>query len=156
MALAICKAVAGELHHTTSQSCDLATVKTVTEGCQYYPRVFETGQAGRFHFVLVDEADRMSYPAQLAFLSKLNGTAFPPNTIFVFTCNAVDSLENRFFSRCRRVDFSSYGLPEGIAGLLQRVRDAETDSQTGRILAGWRKTVRTTSEMRSWRWRLNC
>jgi hypothetical protein len=27
------------------------------------------------------------------------------------------------------VDFSSYGLSEGIAGLLQRVWDAEADSQ---------------------------
>ena len=128
MALAICKAVGGELHHIPSQSCDLATVKSVTDRCQYYPRVFETGQAGRFHFVLVDEADRMSYPAQLAFLSKLDATAFPPNTIFVFTCNAVDSLEGRFLSRCRRVDFSSYGMSEGITGLLQRVWDAETHS----------------------------
>jgi replication-associated recombination protein RarA len=128
MALAVCKAVVGELHHIPSQSCDLATVKAVTDRCQYYPRVFDTGQAGRFHFVLVDEADRMSYPAQLAFLSKLDATAFPPNTIFAFTSNAVDSLEPRFLSRCRRVDFSSYGLSEGIAGLLQRVWDAETDS----------------------------
>jgi DNA polymerase III delta prime subunit len=78
----------------------------------------------------VDEADRMSYPAQLAFLSKLDATAFPPNTIFVFTCNAVDSLEARFLSRCRRIDFSSYGLAEGIKGLLERIWDAETDNPT--------------------------
>jgi hypothetical protein len=68
----------------------------------------------------------MSYPAQLAFLSKLDATAFPPNTIFVFTCNAVDSLEARFLSRCRRVEFSSYGMADGIAGLLQRIWEAET------------------------------
>jgi replication factor C subunit 2/4 len=130
MALAICKAIAGELHHIPSQSCDLATVKSVTDQCHYYPRMFESGTPGRFHFVLVDEADRMSYPAQLAFLSKLDATAFPPNTIFVFTCNAVDSLEARFLSRCRRIDFSSYGLAEGIRGLLERIWDAETDNPT--------------------------
>jgi replication factor C subunit 2/4 len=128
MALAICNAVAGELHHIPSQSCDLATVKAVTDRCQYYPRIFESGQAGRFHFVLVDEADRMSPAAQLAFLSKLDGTAQPERTIFVFTCNSVDCLETRFLSRCRRVDFSSYGMAEGIAGLLQQVWDAETES----------------------------
>lgn len=77
----------------------------------------------------------MSYPAQLAFLSKLDATAFPPNTIFVFTCNAVDSLEARFLSRCRQVEFSSYGLSEGIVGLLQRVWDAETDGQSKRNFA---------------------
>jgi replication factor C subunit 2/4 len=130
MAMAICYAIAGELHHIPSQSCDLATVKAVTDRCHYYPRILETGQPGRFHFVLADEADRMTGPAQLAFLSKLDGTAFPPNTIFVFTCNAVDSLEARFLSRCRRVDFSSYGMSEGIVSLLQRVWDAETDSST--------------------------
>ena len=59
----------------------------------------------------------MTPAAQLAFLSKLDGTAYPPNTIFVFTCNGVDSLESRFLSRCRRVDFSSYGMSEGIVGL---------------------------------------
>jgi DNA polymerase III delta prime subunit len=89
----------------------------------------ETGQPGRFHFVLVDEADRMTPAAQLAFLSKLDGTAYPPNTVFCFTCNSVDTLEPRFLSRCRRVEFSSYGLSDGIAGLLQRVWDAETASQ---------------------------
>jgi replication factor C subunit 2/4 len=129
MALAICNAIAGELHHIPSQSCDLATVKATTDRCHYYPRILETGQPGRFHFVLVDEADRMTPAAQLAFLSKLDATAFPPNTIFVFTCNSVASLESRFLSRCRSVEFSSYGLSEGIAGLLQRVWDAETDSQ---------------------------
>jgi replication-associated recombination protein RarA len=129
MAMAMCRAVAGELHHIASQTCDLATVKAVTDRCHYYPRVFESGQPGRFHFVLVDEADRMSYPAQLAWLSKLDATDPLPNTIVCFTCNAVDTLEARFLSRCRRVDFSSYGMSEGIAGLLQRVWDAETDSQ---------------------------
>lgn len=132
MALAICKAVAGELHHIPSQSCDLATVKAVTDRCHYYPRIQETGQPGRFHFVLVDECDRMTAPAQLAFLSKLDGTAYPPNTIFCFTCNSVDSLEARFLSRCRRVDFSSYGISEGIVGLLEQVWDAETDGSTAR------------------------
>ncbi len=130
MGLAICNAIAGELHHIPSQSCDLATVKAVTDRCHYYPRILETGQPGRFHFVLADEADRMTSAAQLAFLSKLDGTAFPPNTIFCFTCNSVDSLESRFLSRCRRVDFSSYGMSEGIVGLLQHVWDAETDGST--------------------------
>lgn len=72
----------------------------------------------------------MTPAAQLAFLSKLDGTAFPPNTIFCFTCNSVDSLEARFLSRCRRVDFSNYGMSEGIVGLLQHVWNAETDGTT--------------------------
>lgn len=126
MALAMSRTVDGELHHVPSQSCDLSAVKAVTDRCHYYPRIFENGKPGRFHVVLIDEADRMSYAAQLALLSKLDSTAFPPNTIFVLTCNAVDSLESRFLSRCRRLDFSSYGMSDGITSLLQRVWDTET------------------------------
>src|SRR5580765_6619531 len=51
MALAICKALDGELHHIPSQSCDLATVKQVTDTCHYYPRMIEDGKAGKFHVV---------------------------------------------------------------------------------------------------------
>jgi replication factor C subunit 2/4 len=132
MALAICKAIAGELHHIPSQNCDLATVRSVTDQCHYYPRIFENGQPARFHVVLVDEADQMSNAAQLALLSKLDATAYPPNTVFIFTCNATDRLESRFLSRCRVLEFSSYGMASAITGLLQRIWDAEVDSPTER------------------------
>src|SRR4051812_6636 len=131
MALAICKAIAGELHHIPSQSCDLATVKSITDTCHYYPRMIADGKPGKFHFVLVDEADKMSYPAQLAFLSKLDATAFPPMTVFVFTCNAVDSLEARFLSRCRRIDFSSYEMASQVSELLQRIWHDQTQGKAG-------------------------
>jgi len=132
MGLAISKAVAGELHHIPSQECTVDNVKRIVDQCHYYPRIFESGIPGRFHFVLVDESDQMSNAAQLAFLSKLDSTAFPPNTIFVFTCNSVDRFEPRFLSRVRRVEFSSYGMAEGITGLLARVWDSETDNPVER------------------------
>lgn len=132
MAFAISKAIAGESHHIPSQSCSVDEVRKVTDQCHYYPRMIEDCRPGRWHTVIVDEADQMSNAAQLAFLSKLDGTAFPPNTIFIFTCNAVDRFEARFLSRCRRVDFSSYGMAEGISGLLARIWDAETDNPTER------------------------
>lgn len=132
MAFAISKAIAGESHHIPSQSCTVDEVRRVTDQCHYFPRMMETGQPGKFHVVIVDEADQMSGAAQLAFLSKLDGTAYPPNTVFIFTCNAVDRFEARFLSRCRRIDFSSYGMAEGISGLLARIWDAETDNPTER------------------------
>ena len=53
----------------------------------------------------------MSNAAQLALLSKLDATAFPPNTIFVFTCNATENLEKRFFEPVAgQIHFSSYGM----------------------------------------------
>lgn len=74
----------------------------------------------------------MSNAAQLALLSKLDATAFPPNTIFVFTCNATDNLEKRFLSRCRTIEFSSYGMAGEITGLLSSIWDRETDNPVER------------------------
>lgn len=132
MALAICKALDGELHHIPSQSCDLATVKQVCDTCHRFPFDWTRGVAAKFHVVLVDEADQMSNAAQLAFLSKLDATAKPPNTIFIFTCNATDRLEPRFLSRVRHVQFSNYGMAEGIANILAKIWDRETDNPTER------------------------
>jgi DNA polymerase III delta prime subunit len=85
-ALALAEALSAELHHIPSQQCNASAVEDVIRQCWYIPR-------SGFHLVLVDEADRMSNAAQLQFLSKLDATAFPPQTIFVFTCNAIDGLE---------------------------------------------------------------
>lgn len=90
-ALAFAEAIRGELHHVPSQQCTVETIDSVSRQCHYVPA---TGHS--FHVVLVDEADKMSKAAQLALLSKLDATAFPPSTIFIFTCNATDGLEDRF------------------------------------------------------------
>ena len=94
MALALAEMLGAELHHIPSQQCNVSAVEDVIRQCWYVPR-----SAG-FHLVLVDEADRMSNAAQLHFLSKLDATACPPQTIFVFTCNATEGLEpNPLYSR---------------------------------------------------------
>ena len=120
MGLALAAAIPAELHHIPSQNCTLETVERVRRTCQYVP------VAGcSFHLVLVDEADRMTPAAQIALLSKLDATDFPPNTILVFTCNSTDGLEKRFLSRCRVIEFSSYGMSQAIADLLARIWEAE-------------------------------
>lgn len=91
MALALAETLRAELHHIPSQQCLVANVEDVIR--RWYVPV-----SGGFHLILVDEADRMSNAAQLHFLSKLDATAFPPQTIFVFTCNTTDGLEPRFLS----------------------------------------------------------
>ena len=126
LALAMAEQLPAELHHIPSKNCDLATVENVCRQCHYAPRMFDGWKACPFHLVLVDEADSMSPAAQMAFLSKLDATAFPPGTIFVFTCNATTNLESRFLSRCRVVEFSSYGMNGPISELLERVWTAET------------------------------
>jgi replication-associated recombination protein RarA len=102
MALALAAAIPAEIHHIPSQECNLENIERVRRTCQYVP------MAGcKMHLVLVDEADRMTDAAQISLLSKLDSTNFPPNTIFVFTCNASDRLEARFLSRLRVIEFSS-------------------------------------------------
>ncbi len=124
MALALCEAIGGELHHIPSQSCNVETVNDVVRQCHYVPR---NGQKS-LHVVLVDEADQMTPQAQLAFLSKLDGTAFPPSTCFIFTANDTERLQDRFLSRCMVLQFSSHGMAKEAASLLERIWIAEKGS----------------------------
>lgn len=123
MGLALAAAIPAEIHHIPSQECNLENIERVRKTCQYVP------MAGfRFHLVLVDEADQMTAAAQISLLSKLDATNFPPNTIFIFTCNGTDRLEARFLSRCHVVEFSSYGMSADVAQLLDKVWTAESGS----------------------------
>jgi replication-associated recombination protein RarA len=124
IALALADSIPAELHHIPSRKCTLETVEAVAARCFYFPW---TGK--KFHLVLVDEADQMTEAAQLAFLSKLDATAFPPNTIFIFTANSKDRLEQRFLSRCRVIEFSSYGMNAPCAELLERIWQSEHGSE---------------------------
>jgi replication-associated recombination protein RarA len=127
MGLAFCETIRGELHHVPSQTCNVETLENVIRQCHYVP-----ASGHSFHIILVDEADRMTKAAQLHLLSKLDATAFPPSTIFLFTANTTDGLEDRFISRCMQLQFTSHGLAEPTAELLARIWQAEagtTDEQ---------------------------
>lgn len=100
LAMALAEEIGAELHHIPSASCNLETVQRVCESCYYTPMF-----GGQWHLVLIDEADVMSAAAQNAFLSRLDATHFPPNTIFIFTANSTKKLEPRFQSRCRIIPF---------------------------------------------------
>jgi DNA polymerase III delta prime subunit len=84
----------------------------------------------------------MTPAAQLALLSKLDATAFPPNTVFIFTCNETGNLEPRFLSRCRVIEFSSYGMAGEIAAYLDGVWHAEGGNDNGPDLARLAKETR--------------
>ena len=122
MALALAEVLHAEVHHIPSQQCLVRNVEEIIRQCWYVP------QSGGFHLVLVDEADKMSNAAQLHFLSKLDATAFPPQTIFVFTCNTTDGLEARFLSRTRQIEFSSYGMASEATRLLESIWQREANS----------------------------
>jgi replication-associated recombination protein RarA len=121
MALALCEMVRGELHHIPSQSCNVATIEETVRQCHYIPR----NGVRSLHVVLIDELDSASKAAQLALLSKTDGTAFPPNTVFIGTCNVTDNLEDRLLSRFMQLQFSSHGMAKEAASLLERIWIAE-------------------------------
>lgn len=120
MAHALAAAIGGEVHHVPSRKCDLGTVESTFATCAYVP------MGGGWHFVLVDEADQMTHAAQLAFLSRLDGTAPSPQTIILFTGNSTAGLEDRFLSRCRMLTFDADGLAEPALRLLASVWRKET------------------------------
>jgi len=103
-----------------SQKCNAQTIEDTVRHCWYSPMT-----PGGFHVVLVDEADQMTNAAQLALLSKLDSTDPAPNTIWIFTANDTERLERRFLSRCKTLEFSSYGLSDQIAAYLDKVWHAE-------------------------------
>lgn len=113
MALALAAEMGAELHHIPSQECDLAAIERIRTVCQHYP-----APGKRLHLVLVDEADQMTRAAQTALLSMLDSTRPLPNTVWVFTGNSTDGLEDRFISRCVKVEFSSYGVASDATRLL--------------------------------------
>jgi replication-associated recombination protein RarA len=120
MGLAFAEAIDAQVQHIPSRECDLERVQTVCLNCTS-GLLFH-----KWNLVLVDEADAMSTPAQLAFLSKLDTTAMPPKTIFIFTANSKDKLQDRFLSRVRTLEFSTDDLLEPGAALLARIWHAET------------------------------
>lgn len=120
MALAMACELKAELHKIPSQKCNAQSIEDTVRLCWYAPET-----PGGFHVVLADEADRMTPAAQLALLSKLDSTDPAPNTIWIFTCNSTEGLESRFLSRCKVLEFSSYGLAAQIVPYLDRIWHAE-------------------------------
>jgi DNA polymerase III gamma/tau subunit len=120
MALALATELQAELHKIPSQKCTAQTIEDTVRQCWYAPMT-----PGGFHIVLCDEADAMTNAGQLQLLSKLDSTDPAPNTIWIFTANDTERLERRFLSRCKMLDFSSYGMSSEIAAYLNSVWHAE-------------------------------
>jgi replication-associated recombination protein RarA len=126
MALALANELPAQVHHVASKDCDLEAVRKIRLACNYVPHdMFNPERRCRMHVVIVDEADQMSKPAQLAFLSLLDATGFPPNTVFIFTGNSRDGLEDRFMSRVKLLPFSKEGMAPKIVELLAAIWAAE-------------------------------
>lgn len=125
MAESVARELDATVWHIPSQECKVDKIAEIAAHCHYVPKAGLKG----FHVVICDEADQMSPAAQLALLSKLDGSDPCPQTIWIFTCNETDRLEERFLSRCTiKLDFNSYGASEEIASLLQKIWEAKAGS----------------------------
>jgi len=112
MALAAARAIGGKLHHISAAKCTVEVVERLVCDCQYSPM-----GGGRWHVAVIDEADSMSAQAQKAFLSILDTTDMPQDTIFLMTSNDARLLHPRFLSRLRRLDFTTPTTEEQTAFL---------------------------------------
>ncbi len=137
MAMALAGELSAELHKIPSQKCNAQTIEDTVRRCWYAPMT-----PGGFHVVLADEADAMSNAAQLQLLSKLDSTDPAPNTIWIFTANDTERLERRFLSRCKTLEFSSYGMAGEIAGYLDKVWYSEGGNGNGPDMARMAKESR--------------
>lgn len=115
MAQAVAKELNAQIVHIASQKCSAQAMADLARECAFMP------MWGDWRVVICDEADRMTEGAQLALLSMLDSTARPARTIFLFTANSTDGLEPRFLSRCKVLEFSSYGLLNPAVDLLRKV-----------------------------------
>ena len=126
MALAFANELPAQVHHIASKDCDLEAVRKIKLACNYVPHdMFHPDRRCKMHVVIVDEADEMSPAAQLAFLSLLDATGFPPNTIFILTGNSTERLQDRFMSRVRMLPFSKEGMAPKIIELLASIWEQE-------------------------------
>ena len=116
MGLALASELKALVHHVPAQECTVDMVRKLCFDCNYYP------PAGyKRHLILIDEADLMSLAAQNAILSKLDGTDPVPDTVWVFTCNGTDRLHERFLSRNKVLNFSTYAIQADAVKLLETV-----------------------------------
>jgi replication-associated recombination protein RarA len=124
VAQALFEHLGGQYQHIPARMCDLETVTRVCDSCQCAPMF--GGPAG-FNLVLADEIEKASTAAQIAWLSPLDSTRFPERTIFIFTSNNAEKLEERFVSRCRHLEFTAPEDSE-LAAFLAKVWAAETQA----------------------------
>ncbi len=139
MVLAFAEQLPGTLHHISSQKADVAAIDRLWDDCQFCPT------RGRFHVILLDEADEATERAHVQLLSRLDSAATlrpafgggvsqgtPPPIIWIFTANGSGRdhtdpsyrFERRFLSRSVIVPFPRPS-DEELAAYLAAVHRAE-------------------------------
>lgn len=120
MGIALANELRAFVTHVPAKECTLARVRDIAFHCWYVPP-----QGYTRHLILIDEMDLASLDAQNAILSYLDGTETIPGVTWIFTCNDTTRLADRFMSRCRILQFSTYAIQADAAKLLESVWDRE-------------------------------
>ena len=124
MGLAFAAELNATLWHIGSQDCTVDRLRDLGLHTAYVPKAGLHG----FHVCLCDEIDTASDAALKHLLSKLDSTERNDNVIWIFTCNSTENLDERFQSRCLKLDFNSYGSSSEIVDLLARIWTAKAPS----------------------------
>ena len=125
LAMALGEQINAYVYQIASRTCDLEAVEHVAHICSLIPFNFTTGKPCNHNLVIVNEAEQMTPSAQNFFLSKLDATAPPPRTIFIFTANSTQGLDERFLSRCRQLDFTADSLEGELEEYLSNIYKRE-------------------------------
>ena len=129
LAQAIAEEINAQLHEIPSAECDLDRVLRETDQCKYGAFNFfaKPGESPyrEWHEIAVHEADKMTPAAQVGFLSKMDSTAWPPQTIYVFTANSRLNLDARFLSRCSVEEFHADSVEDELPGYLAKIYKLE-------------------------------
>lgn len=115
MARAVAAQINGEVHTISSAKANLETLENLARICSYVPF------GGGWHVVVMEEADCMSDAASKWMLSRLDGTASLPRTIWILTANGTDRLEERLTSRALTIRFETYGAGAETVALLEKI-----------------------------------
>ena len=114
MAYLVAELIDAQVTHVPSQECSVDRLRQIVQMCHYRPM---SGQP--FSLVLIDEADSMSKAARDFLLSALD--KLPPDTVIIFTCNSVETFEDRFLSRTRVLDFTNYRIQREAVEFLENI-----------------------------------
>jgi replication-associated recombination protein RarA len=116
IAIATANEMLAQLWTIGAGDCKIEKLQEVIAHCNYIPKRGLNG----FHFVLCDEIETASPAARAYLLSRMDSSNPVPNTIFCFTSNETE-LEEKFESRCIKLNFNSYNSADGIVALLSRI-----------------------------------
>ncbi len=100
---------------------------------------------GDFHLLIVNEADQITAGGQIRLLQLLE---ICRDTIWIFTSNeSLDSLDPRFVSRTKSINFSAQGLLQPAAHWLKEVAKKEghelSNEQAAKIVRQSQNNLRT-------------